>query len=104
MRALGLCAKAGRLICGTEMVCEALKSRGKKVFLVIGASDNSENTAKRLRDRCAYYGVSLALPQVSGDELADAVGKRGRVAAAAITDEQLCRLVSGTLKELSETM
>ena len=97
LRALGLCAKARKLICGTPMVCEALKGR-QKPFLVVEASDNSENTRKRLEDRCGYYGVEKRRLAVSGEELARAVGKTGRVAAAAITDEQLCRLVRGTLE------
>ena len=51
LRALGLCAKAGKLVYGTPLICEALKAK-KQVFLVVETSDNSENTQKRLRDRC----------------------------------------------------
>lgn len=98
LRALGLCAKAGKLICGTPLICDALKSSGKKPFAVLCASDNSENTAKRLRDRCAYYGVPLTVLDFDGSTLSDAVGKSGRVAAVAVTDENLCRLVSNTLQ------
>ena len=97
LRALGLCAKAGRLIHGTPMICEALKTK-KKPYLVVEASDNSENTAKRLDDRCAFYGVKKHRLEANGEQLARAVGKTGRVAAVAITDEQLCRLVCGTLE------
>ena len=102
LRALGLCAKAGRLVTGTPLICEALKAKkGKRggVELVLAASDNSENTAKRLSDRCAYYGVRLVMLEVSGAELSDALGKKCRVAAVAITDENLCRLVEKTLQE-----
>lgn len=98
LRALGICAKAGRLICGTPLICEALKAK-KTVFLVVEATDNSENTQKRLRDRCAYYGVEKYRLETDGDTLARALGKSGRVSAAAITDEQLCRLVRGKLKQ-----
>lgn len=96
--ALGLCAKAGKLICGTPMICEALKGK-RKPFLVVEASDNSGNTAKRLDDRCAFYGVRKIRLTADGETLAGAVGKRGRVAAVAVTDEQLCRLVCGKLEE-----
>ena len=96
--ALGICAKARRLICGTPMICEALRGRNKP-FLVVEASDNSENTAKRLRDKCSFYGVRIVRLRADGGELAGAVGKSGRVAAAAVTDEQLCRLVCGTLEQ-----
>ena len=101
LQALGLCAKAGKLIVGVPLICEALKAGGGKrgrVCLVLAASDNSENTAKRLRDRCAYYGVPLEMPEVDGGRLSDALGKQSRVAAVAVTDENLCRLVTGALE------
>ena len=94
--ALGICAKAGKLICGTPLICEALKAK-KQIFLVVEASDNSENTRKRLNDRCAFYGVNKVCLECNGDALAKALGKGGRVAAAAITDQQLCRLVTEKL-------
>lgn len=96
--ALGICAKAGKLVCGTPMICEALKGRHKPL-LVLSASDSSGNTSKRLRDRCAFYGVELAELTATGDELAEAVGKSGKVTAVAVTDGQLCRLVRGTLEQ-----
>ena len=98
LRALGLCAKAGKLICGTPLICEALKAR-KQIYLVVETSDNSENTQKRLRDRCAFYGVPKRRINVDGDTLAKELGKNSRTSAVAITDEQLCRLVLGKLKE-----
>ena len=99
LHALGLCAKAGRLITGTPMVCEALRQGCPRVHLVVAASDNSENTAKRLHDRCAFYGVRLVIAEADGVCLSDALGKSGRVAAVAITDEHLCRLVEGSFEE-----
>ena len=98
LRALGLCAKARKLISGTPMICDALKNRKPTVFLVLSASDNSENTAKRLSDRCAYYNARLITLDCNGDTLAGALGKQSRVAAVAVTDENLCRLVENTLK------
>ncbi len=98
LRALGLCAKAGKLVVGTPMICQALAEK-KKPFLTVVAKDNSENTAKRLNDRCAYYGVRAVTIPAGGEELARAVGKTGKIAAAAVTDENLCRLVSGILEE-----
>lgn len=96
--ALGLCAKARGLICGTPMVCDALGS-SKKPRLVVAASDNSEATAKRLADKCRFYGVMLVRVDADGERLARAVGKTGRLAAVAVTDENLCRLVCGTLEQ-----
>ena len=96
--ALGLCAKARRIVCGTAQVCEALSGQ-KKPCLVLETSDNSENTAKRIADRCAFYQVERIRLQMDGDELASAIGKSSRVAVVAITDENLCNLVRGTLRE-----
>ena len=98
--ALGLCAKARKLISGTPLICEALRNERTRPCLVLAASDNSENTAKRLADRCAYYGVRLTVLAVDGDTLSGALGKSGRVAAVALTDPNLCHLVENTLKSI----
>ncbi len=92
LRALGLCRAAGKAVCGTDLVCRALHRVGT-VFCVVLASDASENTVKRLNDKCSYYGVSLYKMSASMAELASAVGKRGsQTAAIAITDANLARL------------
>lgn len=96
LRALGLCAKARGLITGVPMICDAM-SAGKRPFLVLAASDNAKNSEKRLGDKCAYYGVRLCTLEVDGETLARAVGKTARLAAVAVTDENLCRLVLSKL-------
>ena len=98
LRALGLCAKARALVYGVPMICEALKG-GKKPLLVLHASDNAPNSDKRLRDRCAYYGVRLVRIGADGETLAKALGKTSRLAAVAVTDEHLCRLVLSKLEK-----
>ena len=96
LRALGLCAKAGRLITGVPMICDAMRT-GRAPFLVISAGDNAKNSEKRLGDKCAHYGVRLCTLEADGEALARAVGKTARIAAVAITDENLCRLVLSKL-------
>ncbi len=96
LSALGLCKKAGKLICGTPLICDALKG-AKKPYAVIMAGDNSENTQKRLRDKCSFYGVELIRIEIDGNSLSGAVGKSGRVSAVAVTDENLYRLVKGAI-------
>ena len=100
--AVGICRKAGKLVIGTDAVCEALAAN-RKPRAVFAASDVSGNTAKRLRDRCGYYGVELWVFPVTGEELARAVGKTGKCAAGAVTDEQLCRLLRGAYEKISMT-
>ena len=94
--ALGLCAKAGKLVYGVPMVCEALKKQ-KAVVAVFSAADNASNSAKRLSDRCTFYGVPLYTLHIDGGTLASAVGKSSRLAALAITDQNLFRLVLSKL-------
>ena len=98
---LGLCAKAGKLIYGVPMVCEALKKQ-KSVMAVFAAADNAPNSAKRLSDRCTYYGVPLYTLDLDGETLASAVGKGARLAALAVTDQNLCRLVQSKLTQDTE--
>ena len=98
LNALGMCAKARKLVTGTPMVCESLRG-AKKPYVVLCAADNSENTAKKLADKCGFYGVRIVTLTVSGTALADAVGKRGgHVATVAVTDENLYKLIQKTLE------
>ena len=48
LRAIGLCRKAGRVVIGTDAVCEALRGR-EKPFGVFAANDVPENTEKPLQ-------------------------------------------------------
>ncbi len=97
---LGLCAKAGKLIYGVALICEALK-RGKSniPFIVLEASDTSENTHKRINDRCKYYGIRHFQLNTSAEKLAASVGKSSPLAAVGITDRQLSRAIDNLLPE-----
>lgn len=99
---LGLCARARALIFGTAMVCEALRSR-KKPTLVLEAGDTSDNTHKRLTDKCHFYNVAHIRLPISGGELGAAVGKTSTVAAVAITSEQLCKPVLAALQVCNQS-
>ena len=85
---IGLCARAGKLIVGTPMVCEALRKAGT-VICVLEASDTSDNTHKKLTDKCAFYRVPCRRLEAGGAVLGHAVGKTGAVAAVAVTDKSL---------------
>lgn len=89
---LGLCSKAGKLIFGVPMIIEAMQ-KGKKVFLVIEAGDTSDNTHKRISDKCSFYGIEKIRLDISGGDLASAVGKSSSLAAIAITDEGFYKMV-----------
>ena len=86
---LGLCARARKLVMGPPMVCEALREKKTPVVVVLEASDTSENTHKKLTDKCAFYGVPLYRLAADTTRLGRAVGKTGAVAAVGVTDESL---------------
>ena len=83
---LGLAARAGKLVYGTPMVCEALKDR-KKLYYVFRAHGVSDNTSKRISDRCKFYGVQLIDVELDTVEFARRLGKSNELAAVALTDE-----------------
>ena len=91
--ALGLCSKAGRLIFGVPMIIEAMQ-KGKKIYLVLEAQDTSENTHKRITDKCNFYGIEKIKIDIDCDTLALSVGKSSSLAAVAITDEGFYQMVS----------
>lgn len=89
---IGLCARAGRLVIGTPMVCEALRKAGA-VAGVLEASDTSDNTHKKLSDKCGFYHTPLYRVSAEGAALGHAVGKTGIVAAVAVTDKSLMQAI-----------
>ena len=82
---LGLCRRAGALIIGTPMVTEALPKG--KVLVVFYANDASQNTSKKITDKCSFYGVKCIKLKLSSSEIGDIIGKSGAVCALGITDK-----------------
>ena len=96
---LGLCARAGKLIFGVPMICDAMRRGGVGTpRIVLEASDTSENTHKRLSDKCAFYGTRHVRLSADGDTLARTVGKSSAIAAVAIADAEFCNLAEQYLR------
>ena len=75
---LGIAKRAGALTLGTDAVLAAIASgQAKMILMDAGASDN---TKKKLRDSCAFYGAELI--ETQADRLGFAIGKPGRMCAA----------------------
>jgi len=91
LRTLGLAARSGNIAFGCDGCCEAMKQG--RARLVIAADGIAANTKKRIEDRSAFYGVRLVFPGCSPEQLGRALGKKGGVAAAAVTDASLARAV-----------
>ena len=86
---LGLCRKAGRLIVGSDLACEAMGKRAR-VRLAVLSDGASENTKKRIRTKTAFYGISLLTVSLSPVVIGAAVGK-GEIAVCAVTDENFSK-------------
>ena len=92
----GLATRAGKVIFGTPMTCDAMRA-GKKIYLVLEACDTAENTHKRITDRCTYYHVPHRRIDVATGDLAHALGKSGDLAVVGITDRGLAEAIQGLL-------
>lgn len=95
---LGLAARAGKLVFGTEMICEALRKNGaKKPLLVVEAADTSLGTHKKITDKCTYYGVKTVRVPYEMEKLSSALGKRSLVSAVGVCDANFVKAISGKL-------
>ena len=91
MMALGLAKKAGKVIVGTPLVVEAVRSK-RPPSLVIVSKEASDNTKKKLYDKCKSYGVKIIETEASPECMSHALGGVASVACAAICDVGLSEL------------
>ena len=93
---IGLCKRAGYLVFGTPMVCDAMRKRAG-IVMVLEASDTSDNTHEKLVSKCAFYGVPLHRIPLSTQGLGRCIGKLGAVAAVGITNKDLAIAIQRNL-------
>lgn len=86
---LGLAKKAGKLAAGEFLTEKSIYE--KKAFLVIVATDASDNTKKKFSDKCSYRNVPLVFYQTK-EELGAATGKAIR-ASMAVNDEGFAKAI-----------
>lgn len=90
---IGLCARAGRLVSGESAVVDAIRRGAARVVIVDGGA--SGNAIKMIGNACENKGIDMVfMPE---DELGDAIGKPGRMAAA-VTDSGFADKIYGILK------
>lgn len=82
---LGICAKSGKLISGTDIILENLAK--KKISLVIVAEDASEKTIKNIKYYCEKENVKLII-YGNIEENSKSIGKHNR-AIIGILDKNL---------------
>ena len=90
-RLLGMARKAGRLVMGTDIVMKAMAHKNPPVFLVLASEGASDNTKKRISDRCLYYNVKRYTVPQTPDELSHLLGKTGAVCCIGVTDEAFAK-------------
>lgn len=78
---LGLANSARKIVSGETLLKNI---RNKKVNLVLIAADASNNTKKKITDKCHYYDVQYYIIDVESDVLSKAIGKENRVAVGII--------------------
>ncbi|WP_148505283.1 L7Ae/L30e/S12e/Gadd45 family ribosomal protein [Paenibacillus beijingensis] len=95
---LGMAMRAGKVVTGDETVLKTV--RQGKAHLVLIASDASDNTKKKYRDKCATYGVVMS-EAFSREALGRALGKAERVSVA-VTDAGFANMIRGQLSQNTE--
>lgn len=73
---LGLASRARKIVSGETLI---MNIRNKNVSYVIIAEDASDNTKKKISDKCKSFDVQYSI-EGSSDELSKAIGKHNRMA------------------------
>ena len=98
---IGMSKKAGKAIVGVPMICEHIakkKNLFHDEFLIIEASDTSENTHKKILNKCEFYKIRHIRISSTCRELGAALGKSA-TAAVAITGKDMCCAVLSKMPE-----
>ena len=94
LSSLGLCSKSGKIIFVVPMICEALRNgKDNASMLIIESSDTSAGTHKKIADKSSFYQVRTVRIDCDGATLASALGKTSSLAAIAIKDREMCKIV-----------
>lgn len=93
MNLIGLAMRAGKMITGEELTIGDIRRQKAKIVFV--ASDASENTRKKIKDKSSYYEVPC-FELFSEEEITQMIGKPRKVIG--ITDTGIAKKV----KELIE--
>ena len=82
---LGLCRKAGKLLCGHDVVKESIVSSSAK--LVFLSSDAAERLEREMQHACTYNGKSIPVYRtpICMDEFGISLGKKAAVFS--VTDD-----------------
>ncbi|MBQ8576793.1 MAG: ribosomal L7Ae/L30e/S12e/Gadd45 family protein [Clostridia bacterium] len=98
---LGIAKKAGKVIAGTNLTAEAVRSGApaKMPHAVFVACDASENTKKRITNCCTYYEVPFYEIPLDTASVGNAIGKSGSISVVGVTDRGLADALVKLIKE-----
>ena len=98
---IGFATKARKITFGTELTVGTVRKGKKKdgVFLMLYASNASENTKKRVRDCGAYHKVAVMELSETSDEIAKITGKLHPVVVMGIADEGFASAIAKSLEQ-----
>ena len=97
---IGFATKARKILFGAELTVKAVR-KGKKggVYLILYASDASDNTKKKVTDCGAYHKVPVIMLEQTSAELSKITGKLHAVAVMGIADEGFANAIVKSLSE-----
>lgn len=96
---LGLAFRAGKVVSGTDTVIEKL--RKKQLYLILLASDASDNTKKKINDKAKTYETKV-IETYDSQTISISIGK-SNIKVIGITDEGFSKIIDWFGKE-SEIM
>lgn len=99
--AVGLAARARKLISGSEMCVETMRV-GKGKLLII-ASDVSENTRSKLVKTALFHKIPYMLADIDKAQLSNAAGKLSDSAAIILMDEGFVKIIEKLGAEIYTT-
>lgn len=91
MSLLGLANRARKIISGEELSVKEIRSGKAKLILL--SADASQNTTKKITDKCNSYEVPYKLVE-NRHLLGQAIGKEARVVVAVLDDGFAKKLVT----------
>ncbi|MBS4207583.1 YlxQ family RNA-binding protein [Bacillus sp. FJAT-50079] len=95
MSLLGLATRARKTISGEDLVIREIQQARAKLVLI--SKDASDNTSKKIQDKCIFYNVPYLFVE-SREQLGHAIGKEARVVVA-ITEEGFAKKLASMLDE-----
>lgn len=97
---IGFATKARKITFGTELTVGTVRKEKKNgVYLMLYASNASENTKKRVRDCGAYHHVPVMELAEDSAEIARITGKLHPVVVMGIADEGFASAIAKCLEQ-----